>query len=57
MRMRYAALILAVAIGGLATQYGTAKQSAAPFEDTMNIMEMHNHIDKNLPEMVIADLV
>ena len=57
MRMRYAALVLAVAIAGLATQYGTAKQSTAPVESTMNIMEMQNHIDKKLPEMVIADLV
>jgi len=57
MRMRYVAFFLAVVIGGLATQYGTAKQSATPFVDTMNIMELQSHIDKNLPEMVIADLV
>jgi hypothetical protein len=55
MRMRYLAFVIAAAIAGLATHYGTATKSAPLSVATVNIMGLQMAADKNLPEMVIAE--
>jgi hypothetical protein len=57
MRIIFSAALFTAAIIGLATQYGTATQSAALSVDTVNVMELQMKADKNLPVIVTGDLV
>jgi hypothetical protein len=57
MRMRYLAFIIAAAIVGLATQYGTATKSEMLSLGTVNVMDLQMKADKNLPVMTTGDLI
>ena len=57
MRMLFSAAVFAAAIAGLATQYGTATQSATLSVGTVNVMELQMNAGKNLPVTVTGDLV
>lgn len=57
MRMRYLAFIIAAAIAGLATRYGTATKSEMLSLGTVNVMELQMQADKNLPVMTTGDLI
>ncbi len=57
MRMLFSAVVFAAAIAGLATQYGTATQSATLSVGTVNVMELQMNAGKNLPVTVTGDLV